>query len=81
MKAPIVSVSTVIASVRLTKGEALTVYLDNEKGDLLQVELRVTPDGLLEIFYDEDGECMHMPFDEWYEPDSLHLQQCLGLLP
>ena len=49
-------------------GDTFTVYLDKEpfanKRDAIQVELRVTPDLDLEIFFDSD-EINIKSFSEW----------------
>ena len=60
-------VELIINEVTLKPGDTFTVWLDREPSpfqrDAVQVELRVTPDLKLEIFFDGDIEAKS--FKEW----------------
>ena len=54
---------TEVGQISVKTGEALTVWLQH-KGRTQQVELRVTPDGLFEVYTKDEG-CV-ASFDDWY---------------
>jgi hypothetical protein len=67
MGAPRIEVD--VQRVDLKPGQTLTVWLDREPRDgdrdAAQVELRVRPDGVREVFCDADGEVSLRRFDDW----------------
>jgi hypothetical protein len=72
MGAPRVEVDVHVHRIDLKPGQSLTVWLDREPRDgyrdAAQVELRVRPDGVREVFCDADGAVSVRRFDDWEAP-------------
>jgi hypothetical protein len=72
MGASRVGVQVEIRSIHLKPGQTLTVWLDREPRDgyrdATQVELRVRPDGVRQIFCNADGAVSVRRFGDWEAP-------------
>jgi len=57
------------SQITLKPGQTFTVWLDREtdpgKRNAEQVELRVTPDGCLEIYIEKNGRVAVREFEAW----------------
>ena len=69
MKPPTIDIRQGMESIHVFRGEVLTVYLHScmrykVEGDAMQIELRVTPSGVIEIFAPSNVDVIN--FDNWY---------------
>ena len=58
------NITTSVSQITVQPKESLTVFLIDNKGKSHQVELRVTSDGLCEVFVKDKLEVMD--FSDWY---------------
>lgn len=76
MRAPQISRWIDVESLNLHRGRYTALCLhDSEEFRALgehnaQIEVRVTPDGAFEVFYDPADGIVFKPFSQWYDADQ-----------